>query len=134
MQQIWKLELDQIGTESIAASALHTEIGETLAHIGHAEIAAVHFRDAVVPFLRVADQNKTLALAAAAAAPPREGISATSEKRKPDERTALRRELRSSIRGQASRVLWPRGVRRGCRVQGATMRESGKRGWSEAAS
>ena len=61
-----------MGTSSIAASALHAEIGDTLARIGHTATAAAHLRDAAVPFLRAASQNSTLALAVAASAHARE--------------------------------------------------------------
>lgn len=88
LQQVWKLEMDRLGTSSIAASVLHAEIGDTLARIGHTATAAAHLRDAAVPFLRAASQNMTLALAAAASARAREdALKGTPEP------TALSREL-----------------------------------------
>ena len=77
-----------MGTSSIAASALHAEIGDTLARIGHTATAAAHLRDAAVPFLRAASQNSTLALAVAASAHAREdAVKGTPEP------AALSREL-----------------------------------------
>ena len=69
LQQVWKLELDRMGTSSIAASALHAEIGDTLARIGHTATAAAP-ATATLPCRSCARPVKksTLALAVAASA------------------------------------------------------------------